>query len=393
MLHLIVMGVALAVEVPAGIYAVGDREVYVEAFEIADTVESKEGFCREAGLRIPTSDEWLIAAKHRDFKVSAVFEEVDGPASESCENSMAVLEAEGVEGWMHFAGWGGDLGQAVLLSSKGDPRAGRIRIHQNAWHFWGDDAKPSPRGERCVKAAASRPETAFVQKAPVTLLSKRNAARRNVLTASTGAQVTVFHRAGDWAYVSAEKRVPDDSGSEPRVWSCGIQGWVKQSSIGPDRATQSFEPGGDFDLATWCPGENAAWKECLLPWSSGGWVDLDLNDLVPTCTDNPDTPAHRSSAVKPKKLHLKIPAGEPDRDVMMRARTLLGDLADGAFTSKGYGPWREIRVKAYELEAGGGVLDVQMSEILDKAKHKVQVEISVTGLPVYAFDLIWPVSC
>jgi len=382
---------ALAIEVPAGIYTIGDREVYVDAFEIADTVLPKEGACRESERRLPTVDEWLIAAQRPGFKVSNHFESLREPPEEHCEVKASVLEAEGIEGWLHFGGWGKKVGESAILGGKGDPKSGHIRTHQMIWHFWGEDTRPSPVGERCVKGKPANPEVQFVQKEPITLKSGRKGG--DVFTAPTGAQIQVFHRADDWAWVSTEKRVPDDTGSEPRVWSCSVRGWVEATSLASDRETKPFKPGEPLELATWCPGEPSDWKSCVLPWSEGGWIDLDLRGLGPVCGDEKDTPAYRGSAIEPKTLYMKIPAGAPDRDVQMRARTLLGERADGEFNKTGWGPWREVNVRDYDLEAKGGVLTVPMSDVLEKANHKVQIEISVTDLPVYAADLIWPVSC
>ena len=389
---------ALAIEVPAGIYTVEGREIWVEAFELSDTLNLNDGACREAKQRVPSADEWLVAAQLPGFKASDRFELVNGPQTEACEFSMAVLEAEGVEGWIHFAGWGASVGESQVLSGKGDPRAGHLRIHQNPWHFWGDEAKPAPRGERCVvKSTDTATETAFAR-APVTLRSGRKGEHVDVFKVAKDARLTVLHKQGEWALVSAQKRVPDGAGSEPRVWSCGMEGWAPQSVLAPERATTAFSPGGELGLATWCPADPNAFENCLLPWSKPadgpGWIGLDPTDFASKCHDGgPSTQAYRDSSVKPLKLHIKIPKGEPDRGVIVRARTMLGQRADGEYTAKGYGPWRSVDVKAYDLQAGGGVLDASMSQILGEADHKVQLEIEITGLPVYTVDLIWPVSC
>ena len=145
-----VLTLALAappIRVEAGVYRIDDREVWLGAYTL-DAEAGPPGACD--GGTLPTAEERRVAARNPSFTPSTLFEELAMPAAEPCDYSGAVLEAEGVEGWLWFAGWGAHLGEGQVMAGQNDVREGVIRIHSNPWHFWGEEAKPAPRGARCV---------------------------------------------------------------------------------------------------------------------------------------------------------------------------------------------------------------------------------------------------
>ncbi len=156
------------------------------------------------------------------------FEWVAEPPEEPCAYSPEILEAEGVEGWVHFAGLGDHLGDETKVIAGGkDPRDTWVKVHQNPWSFWGDEYKPSPRAWRCVERAKPRREKAFVQASRLKLRARRATDGAVLGDVRIGTEVAVAHRSGDWAWVEA----PDHG----RVTECVRRGWAMAAFLGPQR--------------------------------------------------------------------------------------------------------------------------------------------------------------
>jgi hypothetical protein len=218
------------VRVAAGVYPVGDREVWTGGFTLDGAVGAPDS-CAGRSLALPLADERRIAAKNPAFVPSKQFEALETPADGPCEYSMAVVEAEGIEGYVWFGGWGEHLGESEIIASQGDVRDGVIRIHMNPWAFWGDDAKPAPRGERCIVREPVTPSPAWVDASSVNVRGGRGTQFAQIHKVLAGTELAVLHREGDWAWVTAPKEVEDTSGSEPTTHSCTVQGWVKSEFL------------------------------------------------------------------------------------------------------------------------------------------------------------------
>ncbi len=212
--------------VPAGLYTFGQREVYLHGFSI-EALHGPEQRCNTEPLSHPTRDEWLAAAQQPAFIHSGKWEQLDAPSSDMCDELMGVVEAEGVGGWIWFAGWAGHLGESQVMEGKDDPKTGIIRIHANPWHFWGEESKPAPRAERCVvHREPVSPEPKYVDASSLNMRAGRSTDFGIVHKAWAGAAVTPLHTDGDWVFIEAPRRQWDDSGTEPEWHTCTMRGWV-----------------------------------------------------------------------------------------------------------------------------------------------------------------------
>jgi hypothetical protein len=218
-----------------GVFEVDGREVWLGAFNL-DNALSPEGTC----AALPSADERRIAARLPSFVPSGSWERLASPPDEACGYTSAVVEAEGVDGYLWYGGWADHLGESEVIAGQGDPRDGVIRIHQNPFHFWGEEAKPAPRGERCVVRAPATEAAAWVDASSLNLRTGRGAQFPVVLRLDAGAPLRVLHREVEWAWVSAPREVTDDSGSEGAVIRrCEELGWVSAaylSATAPDGA-------------------------------------------------------------------------------------------------------------------------------------------------------------
>ncbi len=210
----------------AGVYDVAGSEYFVDAYRIQ--ARATAGEYRHDGCDAARPEEWLVAARRPEFTVSNAFERVAEPPEEPCAYSAEVLEAEGVEGWVHFAGRGEHLGAETKVVAGGDePRETWVKVHQNPWSFWGDEYKPSPRAWRCVERGKPRREKAFVQASRLNLRARRAADGAVLGEVRIGTELTVAHRSGDWACVEAPDHGP--------VTECIRRGWAMAAFLGPER--------------------------------------------------------------------------------------------------------------------------------------------------------------
>lgn len=221
------VGLAVAlppVRVEPGVYTVDGREVWLNGFAL-DGAPGAEDSCQSRAL--PTVEERRVAARNPAFVPSALFEALANPSDDPCGYSMAVVEAEGIDGWLWFGGAGNHLGESEVRNAPQDPREGVIRVHSVAWSFFGEDAKPAPRGERCVTRDALQPTPAWIAASSVNVRAGRATTFVALDKVEAGGAVKVWHREADWAWVEAPKSVLDTSGSEPNTHECTVFGWVK----------------------------------------------------------------------------------------------------------------------------------------------------------------------
>ncbi len=229
MLSLLTLALASPpIRVEAGVYRIDDREVWLGTYTL-DADPGPYGACD--GGALPTAEERRIAARNPLFTPSALFEELSMPSDEPCFYSGAVLEAEGIEGWVWFAGWGAHLGEGQVMSGQNDAREGVIRIHSNAWSFWGDEFKPAPRGARCIHRDPLSARTVMVNATGVLLRKERGTTAVAVAQAAPRTPVKEWFREGGWSWIEAPRAVIDNSGSEHAVRECTVFGWVSSSSL------------------------------------------------------------------------------------------------------------------------------------------------------------------
>jgi hypothetical protein len=213
-------------EVPAAAIEVAGVEYWVEAFRI----DAKATATDEApsGCQAARGEEWLAAAKLGELVPSQAFEQLAAPPDEPCSFSREVLEAEGIEGWMHFAGLGAHKGSATEVVTGGtSARTTWVRVHSNPYSFWGDEYKPAPRAHRCVERKPGPREQAFVQASRLKLRPRRASAGDPVADLPIATEVAVVHREGDWAFVEVK--------SKGEVSDCVKRGWVGVKFIGADK--------------------------------------------------------------------------------------------------------------------------------------------------------------
>jgi len=213
-------------DVPAGVVDVAGVEYWVEAFRIdsrATTAAEPPAGCKDA-----RGEEWLAAARLPEFVPSQAFEQLTAPPDEPCSFSKEVLEAEGIEGWVHFAGLGSHKGQETQVVTGGAAaRTTWVRVHSNPYSFWGDEYKPAPRAYRCVERQSGPREAAFVQASRLKLRPRRATGAEVVADLPIAAELAVVHREGDWAFV--------DVSAKGEVTDCTKRGWVGTKFIGTDK--------------------------------------------------------------------------------------------------------------------------------------------------------------
>ncbi len=214
------------ISVEAGVYEVGGAEVWLDAYRIQ--ARATPGEHEADRCQAPRAEEWLVAARQREFTVAKAFEYLAEPPEEPCSYSPDIVEAEGVEGWVHFAGLGDHLGAEtkVVLGGK-EPRETWVKVHQNPWSFWGDEYKPSPRAWRCVERGTPKREKAFVQASRLKLRARRAADAELRADVRIGTEVALAHRAGDWVWVEA----PDHGA----LTECVRRGWAMAAFLGPEK--------------------------------------------------------------------------------------------------------------------------------------------------------------
>lgn len=247
------------VRVEPGIHRVDGREVWLGGFELDATVGPEDACGPDVR---PSADERRVAARSPAFVPSGAFELLALPSDEACGYTTAVVEAEGVDGWLWFGGWGPHLGEGQVVSGEGDGREGVVRVHQVAWHFFGEEAKPAPRASRCVRRDALTPTTAWVSASAVNVRAGRDASFAAVTKVEAGAPLQVWHRDGAWSWVEAPKTVVDRSGSEPETRSCTVFGWVKDEFLAPEPPdAQGLARRAEAALAAGQPAEAAVQLE------------------------------------------------------------------------------------------------------------------------------------
>lgn len=214
---------ATRVRVESGVYRLDEREVWLGGFSL-DAVAGPEDACTPA----PTAEERRVAARDPAFVPSDGFEALWHSPLDACGIQSAVVEAEGMDGWQWFGGWGERLGEAEVVSGEGDAREGVIRVHSVAYYFFGDDAKPSPRRSRCIERDAPAWRRAWTLE-PADVQAARDG--EIVHSVPKGATLQVWHIADDWAWVDAPKFVEDRSGDEPVTRGCFVPGWVPTKAL------------------------------------------------------------------------------------------------------------------------------------------------------------------
>ena len=192
------------ISVNGGIVEYGAEELYVSSFSIA-----QEALAEESAFGIdcepPTIGEYILAAKLPKFKVSRTFESVETPPEDACSWSREVLEAEGVEGNLYFAGIGNHVpGELTFVSGGVNPRDSISKIHSNVYNFWGHEYKPSPRTKRCVQRDEHDFSKATIKKKAVQVKSRRDHASKTKMTLSQGARVMVIYANQPWSFIKSK---------------------------------------------------------------------------------------------------------------------------------------------------------------------------------------------
>ncbi|WP_242343802.1 tetratricopeptide repeat protein [Anaeromyxobacter terrae] len=214
------------VAIEGGVYEVGGAEYYLDAYRIQ--ARATQGEYEHDVCEAPRPEEWLVAARQRGFTVGNAFEYLAEPPEEPCAYSAESLEAEGVEGWVHFAGLGEHLGAETKVVAGGkEPRETWVKVHQNPWSFWGDEYKPSPRAWRCVERVTPRREKAFVQASRLKLRARRATDGAVLADVRIGTEVAIAHRAGNWVWVEAP--------GHGVVMECVRRGWAMAAFLGPEK--------------------------------------------------------------------------------------------------------------------------------------------------------------
>ncbi len=125
------------ISVDGGIVEYGNEERYISSFSIAQEAVSEDSKF-SANCESPTIGEYILAAKLPNFKVSQTFEFVQTPPEDACSWSREVLEAEGVDGNIYFAGIGNHVPKELTFIVGGVNQKDSIsKIHSNIYNFWG----------------------------------------------------------------------------------------------------------------------------------------------------------------------------------------------------------------------------------------------------------------
>jgi len=121
------------IRVNGGIIEYRTDELYINPFSIArESVADESRF--SADCEYPTVGEYLLAAKLPGFTVSQTFEFVQTPPEDACTWNREFLQAEGVDGNVHFAGIGSQVPGELTFESGGvDPRNSISKIHTNIY--------------------------------------------------------------------------------------------------------------------------------------------------------------------------------------------------------------------------------------------------------------------
>lgn len=220
------------IDVAGGIIEVGGEEIFVTPFSVSREAEiNNEPDAPDC--ENPSIPEYLMAAKVPGFKVSHAFEILQPPADDTCSWSRDVLEAEGVEGNIYFAGIGNHRPDELTFVYGGsNPRDSISKIHSNVFTFWGDEYKPSPRGSRCIYRRESSFRTATVHKELVLVKDRRSERSRTKMTLTRGTPVTIIHLGTDWSFIKAQGRHPCQP--DPEWTTFEDSGWIltKEVAIG-----------------------------------------------------------------------------------------------------------------------------------------------------------------
>ena len=219
---------AVPLRVESGVYPLGEGEVWLGGFVIDDVVGDMQA-CRDRDL--PTVEERRVAARLPGFVPSGVFEALAMPSTDACGYTTAVLEAEGIDGWLWFAGWAPHLGEAEVITGKGSALDGIVRVHANPWHFWGEESKPAPRGARCVTRDPVAPSARHAAPTALSVRAGRVATSPVTEEVAAGVAVTVWHQAGDFAFVEVPRQVIDRSGEGPETRTCTVRGWIPAGAL------------------------------------------------------------------------------------------------------------------------------------------------------------------
>jgi hypothetical protein len=211
------------IAIEGGVYEVGGAEYYLDPYRIE--AQATAGDDERDGCTAPRAEEWLVAARRPAFVVGKAFEHLAEPPEGPCAYSAEILEAEGVEGWHHFAGLGDHLGgETEVVAGGKEPRETWVKVHANPYAFWGDEFRPSPRARRCVERGPAPREKTFVQASRLKLRARRATTAAALADLSIGTEVAVAHRAGEWAWVEASAR--------GEIAECVRRGWAMTQFLG-----------------------------------------------------------------------------------------------------------------------------------------------------------------
>ncbi len=188
--------------VPEGMVEYNKEEIFVPAFSIATDawVENPD----DPPCPVPTVAQYLRAARHAAIRPSDAFEFLQTPPEDACTWNREVLEAEGIDGHVYFAGLGAHRPRELEFTAGGAAARDSVsKIHSNIYSFWGEEYKPSPRKRRCVDNGTGAFIPAVVTGDGAELKTRRDDASRTKMTIPPGSQVGVIHREGEWVFIEA----------------------------------------------------------------------------------------------------------------------------------------------------------------------------------------------
>lgn len=215
--------------VEGGIIEYGGDELSINSFTIAAEAGGAETLSDPA-CEDPTVGEYLLAAKLPAFTVSRTFEFVQAPPEDACTWNREVLQAEGVDGNVYFAGIGSQVpGEVTFLSGGTDPRETISRIHSNIYSFWGSEYQPAPRSRRCVHRDENHFPEATIRNKSAQVKSRRASDARTKMTLPRGTRVTVLSMHGDWSFIKARGEHPCQP--DPEWATFEDTGWLPAAEL------------------------------------------------------------------------------------------------------------------------------------------------------------------
>ncbi len=212
------------ISVKGGIVEYRAEELYVNPFLISQEAVAA-GIEFRGDCESPTIGEYILAATLPNFTVSQTFESIQTPPEDACNWSREVLEAEGVEGNVYFAGIGNHVpGELMFVFGGVNPKNSISKIHSNIYNFWGEAYKPSPRTKRCVQRREHIFSKAAIKGKAVQVKIRRDQTSKTKMTLSQGTEVTVIYADKNWSYIKAKSS--HECQSDPEWTTYEDFGWV-----------------------------------------------------------------------------------------------------------------------------------------------------------------------